>query len=81
MDIQKDWDKNKTYLSPSGEQAAIFIDNKWQIFHRADSIQKLFTFETKPVEDKKEFSLFNRWKDNEDANKYDGGSIKHFQDY
>lgn len=50
-DINKDMDKSKTYLSPSGEQAAIFIDNKWQIFHRADSIHRLFTFETKPTED------------------------------
>jgi hypothetical protein len=79
MDIQKDWDKDKTYLSPSGEQAAIFIDNKWQVFHRSDSIQKLFTHEAKPIE--KEFSLFNRWKDDNEANRYDGGTIKHFQDY
>jgi hypothetical protein len=79
MDIQKDWDKDKTYLSPSGEQAAIFIDNKWQVFHRSDSIQRTFTFQTNQEE--KEFSLFSHWrKDNADRED-NSGTIKHFQDY
>lgn len=83
MDVNKDWDKSKTYLSPSKEQAAVFIENKWHIFHRSDVIQNIFT--QQPIQDKQmddyEFNLFRHWK-NDDNQKDDYGStIKHFQDY
>ncbi len=80
MDINKDLDKGKTYTSPSGEQAAIFINNKWNIFIRMDVIPQhvhpTLTF-NQPQE--KEFSLFNKWKDEDDRDDY-SGTIKHFQD-
>lgn len=34
-------DTSKVYLSPAGEQAAIFIDGKWHVFLRQDAIQNL----------------------------------------